>query len=73
MADVFHDLLRLNLLDHCIQVRYRLYGEWEKDDDRNPLVLSARQLAKVSSLILNGDFCNNKVYLCVILYVTIIA
>jgi hypothetical protein len=57
MADVFHDLLRLNLLDHCIQVRYRLYGEWEKDDDRNPLVLSARQLAKVLSLILNGDFC----------------
>lgn len=29
------------------QVRYRLYGEWEKEDERIPMVLAARQIAKV--------------------------
>ena len=28
-------------------MRYRLYGEWEKDDERNPVILAARQTAKV--------------------------
>ncbi|KAJ4810092.1 THO complex subunit 2 [Rhynchospora pubera] len=37
----------LSLLPY--EVRYRLYGEWEKDDERNPLVLSARQLAKLDT------------------------
>ncbi|KAI5567276.1 hypothetical protein BDE02_13G079300 [Populus trichocarpa] len=31
------------------EVRYRLYGEWEKDDERNPLVLAARQTAKLDT------------------------
>lgn len=32
------------------QVRYRLYGEWDKDDECIPMVLAARQTAKVSAL-----------------------
>ncbi|KAK2995185.1 hypothetical protein RJ640_005775 [Escallonia rubra] len=35
----------LSLLPY--EVRYRLYGEWEKDDERIPMVLSAKQTAKV--------------------------
>ncbi|XP_065856982.1 THO complex subunit 2 isoform X2 [Euphorbia lathyris] len=31
------------------EVRYRLYGEWEKDDERNPMVLVARQTAKLDT------------------------
>ncbi|KAH8491620.1 hypothetical protein H0E87_023662 [Populus deltoides] len=31
------------------EVRYRLYGEWEKDDERNPMVLAARQTAKLDT------------------------
>ncbi|CAI5989953.1 unnamed protein product, partial [Closterium sp. NIES-65] len=30
------------------QERYRLYGEWEKETETNPLVLAARQIARVS-------------------------
>lgn len=29
------------------QVRYRLYGEWEREDERIPMLLAARQTAKV--------------------------
>ncbi|XP_073105253.1 THO complex subunit 2 isoform X4 [Elaeis guineensis] len=29
--------------------RYRLYGEWEKDDERIPMVLAARQIAKLDT------------------------
>ena len=32
-----------------MQARYRLYGEWEKDDECIPMVLAARQIAKVLS------------------------
>eukprot|EP00850_Spirogloea_muscicola_P022111 SM000277S10346 [mRNA] locus=s277:6832:17596:- [translate_table: standard] len=28
------------------EVRYRLYGEWEKEDEKLPLLLSSRQIAK---------------------------
>ncbi|KAK7320119.1 hypothetical protein RJT34_04853 [Clitoria ternatea] len=31
------------------EVRYRLYGEWEKDDERIPMLLSARQTAKLDT------------------------
>ncbi|KAL9382224.1 hypothetical protein Peur_025259 [Populus x canadensis] len=31
------------------EVRYRLYGEWEKDDERNPVILAARQTAKLDT------------------------
>ncbi|KAI4313667.1 hypothetical protein L6164_026626 [Bauhinia variegata] len=31
------------------EVRYRLYGEWEKDDDRTPMLLAARQTAKLDT------------------------
>ncbi|ESQ34181.1 hypothetical protein EUTSA_v100065401mg, partial [Eutrema salsugineum] len=31
------------------EARYRLYGEWEKDDERNPLLLAARQVAKLDT------------------------
>ncbi|KAJ4960752.1 hypothetical protein NE237_020662 [Protea cynaroides] len=31
------------------EVRYRLYGEWEKDDERIPMVLAARQTAKLDT------------------------
>ncbi|XP_050231755.1 THO complex subunit 2 isoform X2 [Mercurialis annua] len=31
------------------EVRYHLYGEWEKDDERNPMVLVARQTAKLDT------------------------
>ncbi|XP_038684183.1 THO complex subunit 2 isoform X4 [Tripterygium wilfordii] len=31
------------------EVRYRLYGEWEKEDERNPMVLAARQTAKLDT------------------------
>ncbi|KAL5763048.1 hypothetical protein ACOSP7_019312 [Xanthoceras sorbifolium] len=37
----------MNLLPY--EVRYRLYGEWEKDDERNPMVLAARQTAKLDT------------------------
>ncbi|XP_073103404.1 THO complex subunit 2 isoform X2 [Elaeis guineensis] len=29
--------------------RYRLYGEWEKDDERIPMVVAARQIAKLDT------------------------
>lgn len=32
-----------------MQVRYRLYGEWDKEDESIPMVLAARQTAKVST------------------------
>ncbi|XP_043721403.1 THO complex subunit 2 [Telopea speciosissima] len=31
------------------EVRYRLYGEWEKEDERIPMVLVARQTAKLDT------------------------
>ncbi|KAL6001258.1 THO complex subunit 2 [Asimina triloba] len=31
------------------ETRYRLYGEWEKDDERIPMVLVARQTAKLDT------------------------
>lgn len=31
------------------EVRYRLYGEWEKDDERTPMVLAARRIAKLDT------------------------
>ncbi|XP_039040621.1 THO complex subunit 2-like isoform X1 [Hibiscus syriacus] len=37
----------MNLLPY--EVRYRLYGEWEKDDERNPTILGARQTAKLDT------------------------
>ncbi|XAR65132.1 hypothetical protein NMG60_11009111 [Bertholletia excelsa] len=37
----------MNLLPY--EVRYRLYGEWEKDDERFPMVLAARQTAKLDT------------------------
>ncbi|KAH9746029.1 THO complex subunit 2 [Citrus sinensis] len=37
----------MNLLPY--EVRYRLYGEWEKDDERNPMVLAARQTSKLDT------------------------
>ncbi|KAJ0038103.1 hypothetical protein Pint_22470 [Pistacia integerrima] len=37
----------MNLLPY--EVRYRLYGEWEKDDERNPMVLAAKQTAKLDT------------------------
>lgn len=37
----------MNLLPY--EVRYRLYGEWEKDDERIPMVLAARQTAKLDT------------------------
>ncbi|XP_057478199.1 THO complex subunit 2 isoform X1 [Actinidia eriantha] len=37
----------MNLLPY--EGRYRLYGEWEKDDERIPMVLSARQTAKLDT------------------------
>lgn len=35
-------------------MRYRLYGEWEKDDERIPMLLAARQTAKVLIYICLG-------------------
>ncbi|KAM3353633.1 hypothetical protein ACQJBY_024659 [Aegilops geniculata] len=37
----------LSLLPY--EVRYRLYGEWEKDAEQNPIVLAARQTAKLDT------------------------
>uniref|UniRef100_M8C3P4 THO complex subunit 2 n=1 Tax=Aegilops tauschii TaxID=37682 RepID=M8C3P4_AEGTA len=37
----------LSLLPY--EVRYRLYGEWEKDAEQNPVVLAARQTAKLDT------------------------
>ncbi|KAM6546773.1 hypothetical protein CsatB_027509 [Cannabis sativa] len=31
------------------EVRYRLYGEWEKEDERMPMLLAARQIAKLDT------------------------
>eukprot|EP00250_Pteridium_aquilinum_P010635 c19529_g1_i1 orf=214-5961(+) len=31
------------------EIRYRLYGEWEKEDERIPLVVAARQTAKLDT------------------------
>ncbi|XP_024388621.1 THO complex subunit 2 isoform X2 [Physcomitrium patens] len=31
------------------EARYRLYGEWDKDDERIPMVLAARQTAKLDT------------------------
>ncbi|GAB2282383.1 THO complex subunit 2 [Dionaea muscipula] len=31
------------------ETRYRLYGEWEKDDERSPMILAARQTAKLDT------------------------
>ncbi|KAK4484104.1 hypothetical protein RD792_011324 [Penstemon davidsonii] len=31
------------------EVRYRLYGEWEKDDERFPMILAARQTARLDT------------------------
>ncbi|KAM7255281.1 hypothetical protein ACFE04_020522 [Oxalis oulophora] len=37
----------LNLLPY--ETRYRLYAEWEKDDERHPMILAARQIAKLDT------------------------
>ncbi|XP_047330287.1 THO complex subunit 2 isoform X2 [Impatiens glandulifera] len=37
----------MNLLPY--EARYRLYGEWEKDDERTPMILVARQTAKLDT------------------------
>uniref|UniRef100_A0A0D9V9I6 THO complex subunit 2 n=1 Tax=Leersia perrieri TaxID=77586 RepID=A0A0D9V9I6_9ORYZ len=37
----------LSLLPY--ETRYRLYGEWEKDTEQNPIVLAARQTAKLDT------------------------
>lgn len=37
----------MNLLPY--EARYRLYGEWEKDDEQIPMVLAARQTAKLDT------------------------
>lgn len=37
----------LSLLPY--ETRYRLYGEWEKEDERLPVVLGARQLARLET------------------------
>ncbi|XWS34347.1 hypothetical protein CRYUN_Cryun21dG0031800 [Craigia yunnanensis] len=37
----------MNLLPY--EVRYRLYGEWEKDDEQNPTILAARQTTKLDT------------------------
>ncbi|MCD7448789.1 THO complex subunit 2 [Datura stramonium] len=37
----------MNLLPY--EVRYRLYGEWEKDDEQFPMLLAARQTAKLET------------------------
>ncbi|KAI4379074.1 hypothetical protein MLD38_005413 [Melastoma candidum] len=37
----------MNLLPY--EVRYRLYGEWEKDDEQVPMILAARQTAKLDT------------------------
>ncbi|XP_071702863.1 THO complex subunit 2 [Rutidosis leptorrhynchoides] len=37
----------LSLLPY--EARYRLYGEWERDDDCSPMVLSAKQTAKLDT------------------------
>ncbi|KAK8947300.1 hypothetical protein KSP39_PZI006604 [Platanthera zijinensis] len=37
----------LSLLPY--EARYRLYGEWEKEDERIPMVLAARQIAKLDT------------------------
>ncbi|KAL9241909.1 hypothetical protein vseg_015966 [Gypsophila vaccaria] len=31
------------------EVRFRLYGEWERDDERIPMILAARQTAKLET------------------------
>ncbi|CAM9002540.1 unnamed protein product [Rhodiola kirilowii] len=31
------------------EVRYRLYGEWDKEDEQNPMVLVAKQTAKLDT------------------------
>ncbi|KAK4423361.1 THO complex subunit [Sesamum alatum] len=31
------------------EVRYRLYGEWERDDERFPMILAARQTARLDT------------------------
>ncbi|KAK4779350.1 hypothetical protein SAY86_006878 [Trapa natans] len=31
------------------EVRYRIYGEWEKEDERIPMILAARQTAKLDT------------------------
>jgi hypothetical protein len=42
------------------QARYRLYGEWDKEDEQIPMVLAARQTARVipfnSFCLINGCF-----------------
>ncbi|PHU03207.1 THO complex subunit 2 [Capsicum chinense] len=37
----------MNLLPY--EVRYRLYGEWERDDEQCPMLLAARQTAKLDT------------------------
>ncbi|KAL3502101.1 hypothetical protein ACH5RR_036550 [Cinchona calisaya] len=37
----------LSLLPY--EARYRLYGEWEKDDEQFPMILAARQTAKLDT------------------------
>ncbi|GFP83588.1 THO complex subunit 2 [Phtheirospermum japonicum] len=37
----------LSLLPY--EVRYRLYGEWERDDERFPMILAARQNARLDT------------------------
>ncbi|CAL0312394.1 unnamed protein product [Lupinus luteus] len=45
---VAHEIWELmSLLPY--EVRYRLYGEWERDDERFPMLLAARQTAKLDT------------------------
>ncbi len=34
------------------QARYRLYGEWDKEDEQIPMVLAARQTARVIPFVM---------------------
>ncbi|KAK4400126.1 THO complex subunit, partial [Sesamum angolense] len=40
-------LVPLRFFQERCEVRYRLYGEWERDDERFPMILAARQTARV--------------------------
>lgn len=44
-------------------MRYRLYGEWEKEDERIPMVLAARQTAKVSNIYFSRVVCDSLIHL----------
>jgi THO complex subunit 2 len=47
LVPCFFFLNRFGAID--VQTRFRLYAEWEKETEQNPIVLAARQTAKVTS------------------------